>query len=668
MTWKPPRGGHTIAPKAFDSAERFPMADIKVLPTHLVNKIAAGEVVERPASVVKELVENALDAGASSIDVTVEDGGRRAIIVRDDGAGMGPEDLALVFAPHATSKIADDEDLWGIRTMGFRGEALASIASVSHASVLTRRRGSADPSGYEVRADGETIGPPRPAAAADGTTVTVRDLFFNTPARRKFMRTAATEFGHIVEQLARLALPHGPVAFSLTHNERLTHRLPAARGLRQRVADFFGADLAGGLVDVAGGNDAVRISGLIGHPSAGRASARMQYFFVNGRYVRDRTLAHAVKEAYRGLIDPSRSPVAMVFVEVSPEAVDVNVHPMKTEVRFRDAQRVHSEVLGVLREALSAARPSPAVAPPLPEAKAPAEADAERTRSLKQAMADFFRSVPPRQPALSFPRGGEAGPATAPPPSAPSFDAAPPAITPPPAVGPGETMATLAREPAAPPPRRRTATQLHNMYIVAATGDGVEIIDQHALHERIIFEDLRRRLDAGALASQRLLIPQPVEASAADQAILAERADLLTRLGVEVGAFGPTTVAIQAFPALLAERKVLPGEFLRDLLDLLADQAGTDADALIDRVLATMACHAAVKAGDPLADEEIEALLARRQGLPRRAACPHGRPTSLTLTLSDLQKQFRRTGPTPAESGENSRDAAFGNAYDMGSM
>jgi len=638
------------------------MPDIKVLPTHLVNMIAAGEVVERPASVVKELVENALDAGASSIEVTVDDGGRRAISVRDDGAGMGPEDLALLFAPHATSKIADDDDLIGIRTLGFRGEALASIASVSHAHVLTRRRGSADPSGYEVRADGETIHPARPAAADDGTTVTVRDLFFNTPARRKFMRTANTEFGHVVEQLARLALPHGPVAFSLTHNGRQTHRLPAAGGLRQRVADFFGADLAGGLIDVAGGDrqDAaraeVRIWGLIGHPSAARASGRMQYFFVNGRYVRDRTLAHAVREAYRGLIDPSRSPVALVFVDVPAEAVDVNVHPMKTEVRFRDGGRVHSEVLGVLREALTAARPASAVAPPADDAEMPDDADDERRRSLKQAMADFFRSAPPRQPALSFPRGD--GPGAAPRPSA----------APPPDVLPAETMPASPVESAAAPARRRTATQLHDTYIVAATADGVEIIDQHALHERIIFEDLRRRLDTGPLASQRLLIPHPVEVSAADQAALAERADLLTRLGVEVGAFGPTTVAVQAFPALLAERKVLPGQFLRDLLDLLAERAGADAEALVDRVLTTMACHGAVKAGDPLADEEIDALLARRQNLPRGGACPHGRPTTLTLTLSDLQKQFRRTGPTPADGGENSRDTAAGDAYDTEPM
>ena len=338
------------------------MSRIHVLPAHLVNMIAAGEVIERPASVVKELVENALDAGARRIELAVEAGGKAAIQVSDDGAGMSAEDLGLAFVPHATSKIASDEDLFRITSLGFRGEALASIASVSHALIRSRRR-EAD-SGFEVEAHGETILPVRPCGFGQGTSVSVRDLFFNTPARRKFLRGDSTEFGHVTEALARVALGNCPIAFKLTHNGRETLNLPPTDSLRQRVADLFGPEVAEGLLEVPALAGQVGVGGLIGTPDASKASARWQYFFLNGRFIRDRYLGHALKEAYRGLADPHRQPVAFLFLTCPADEVDVNVHPAKVEVRFRDSQVVHSHVLAALRTALQQADLRPGVSLP----------------------------------------------------------------------------------------------------------------------------------------------------------------------------------------------------------------------------------------------------------------------------------------------------------------
>ena len=619
------------------------MPEIRVLPRHLVNKIAAGEVIERPASVVKELLENALDADPTAVDVEVEDGGRRLIIVRDNGRGMDAEDLALAFATHATSKIASEEDLFNITSMGFRGEALASIGSISHASVVSRRRGSGADCGYEVRSSGDEIQPVRPAAAAEGTAVTVRDLFFNTPARRKFMRTAGTEFGHVVEQLARASLGRLDVAFTLAHNGRTTHRLAAGQDLRRRAAELFGAELAEGLLPLASDERGVKLSGMIAPPSAARASARWQYFFVNRRYVRDRTLAHALREAYRGLMEQSRSPVAFIFIEIDPSEVDVNVHPAKVEVRFRQGQLLHSQLLAVLRETLNKSDLAPRVA--IDAAEIPDEPDDDRRRSLKEALADFFKSSRPAQARFEYepvPSAGSAGGA----PTFPAAAAAQPSQSPaataeapfPAPVG----QAVAPPQPLTPAPRSH-AIQVHDSYIVAATETGLAIIDQHALHERIIFEELSARLAEGRLISQRLLIPETIEASEADKALLAERADLLAKLGVEASEFGPNSVAINAFPSLLAERKVPAAAFLRDLLDLLAEDPAADGEALLAKVLSTMACKAAVKAGEPLTTEEIDALLARRVNVPRTSSCPHGRPTTLSLSLDELARQFKRT-------------------------
>ena len=677
------------------------MPAIHLLPADLVNRIAAGEVVERPASVVKELVENSLDAGATRIEVAVEDGGRRLISVTDDGAGMSPEDLALAFAPHATSKLAGDEDLLAISTMGFRGEALASIASICHARIRARR--ADDQTAYEVAASGEGIEPVRPCAAPAGACVAIRDLFYNTPARRKFLRTANTELGHITEQMTRLSLPHPGVAFVLTHNGRELQNLPNAASTLQRARDVFGEELAGSLMPLAGRGGRIEVQGLIAPPAAARATGAWQYFFLNGRYIRDRVLSHALREAYRGLTDPSRYPVAFIFIRMDPREVDVNVHPTKIEVRFRDSQAVHGELLAALKETLNKSPLSPSVPLGL-EDDSPAQTDpagqpgdelAERHRqSLRQALADFFKSGAPQGRAHSFEAAGPTGhavvgappavPLQGAPPShagsggpeqglsfpdhesalqtepaaAPAFELRPP--QPKSGYGPRSDLAPPVGLPPWPPDAGRDALaapyrqamQVHGSYIVVACRDGVEIIDQHALHERLLYNDLKRRLaeaGSGRLTSQRMLIPETLSVTPAEAAALEANADLLARLGIEVLPFGPqrdrrpSAVAVQQFPSLLAERGVVASEFVRDLLDMLADRETVEPEHLIEGVLEIMACKAAVKAGDPLTAGEIDSLLARREQAEKSSACPHGRPTSLKLTLKDLAKQFKRT-------------------------
>lgn len=620
------------------------MAEIHILPKELVNKIAAGEVIERPASVVKELVENSLDAGATSIEITIEDGGRKSISVRDNGVGMDADDLSKAFAPHATSKIARPEDLFNIQTMGFRGEALASIAAVGRIDAITRQEGSRIPHGYHIHIEGGEYRSVKPAPMpTHGTVVTVRDLFYNIPARRKFLRTANTEFAHVLEQIYRLAIPHRQVEFILVHNKRNVLHLSAGQSLRNRISDLFGPELADNLIDLAGKEREIAISGLICPPHQARTSARWQYFFVNHRFVKDRILSHALKEAYRGLAEPSRHPVAVIFLEIDPADIDVNVHPTKVEVRFRNAQVVHSQLFGVLRDTLNktSAAPSSRYAPYPSETREPIE---RRRESLKQALADFFKTTDRRKSPLA-PTEGKPTHRGAPVPhrdepastvedGTPSQASAKGA----PAYAPVEIPSDRQR-----PLPAHTAMQIHNSYIVTETETGLAIVDQHALHERILFEEISHRLASGNLPSQRLLIPETLEVSQTDKIVLAGYQDLLSRVGLEISEFGPTSMAIHAIPSLMVERKVAPVQFVRDLIDLLSDAPSIDAAELLERIVATMACKAAIKAGEPLSPEEIDTLLAKGDEIDRSGSCPHGRPTIITLTISELEKQFKRT-------------------------
>lgn len=631
-----------------------PRRPIQQLPPALVNRIAAGEVIERPASVVKELVENAVDAGAMQITVEVEDGGRELIRVVDDGGGIPPGEMLLAFASHATSKVCSDEDLFAIRTMGFRGEALASIGSVSHARILSRTR-DPDALAYEVTNRGGELGDPQAAAGNPGTTVEVRHLFFNVPARRKFLKGTQTEYGYIAEQVLRTALPLPGIAFKLFHNGRLTLDLPPVSSPEERWLAAWPADFREARLPIDTRDAEIGLVGVIGLPELARPVAKHQHLYLNGRPIRDKFIQHALREAYRGLTEPGRHPAAVLLLTLPPHDVDVNVHPTKAEVRFRDSGRIHGLVLAAVRERLLGAdlAPRAVAAGARPTLEPPA-----RT-TLQQQLADFFKAAQPAVTQPVLPLRPDPAPAPAPEgqtpvslsaaPSEPVAEATQRGETDPP-VRPADDHAGVPAESATPPAPASPssadagkAIQLHNSYLVAETDDGMIIIDQHALHERVIFEELLARVTGGPLESQRLLIPIPLRASQRQMDLLEQVQPLLENLGIEVTVAGPDSVAVLAFPTFL--HRLDPGEFVRELLER-GEQELLDLtqEQLLHEVLDMMACKAAIKAGDPLSADEISALLARKDLVERSSNCPHGRPTTLRLSLRDLEKQFKRTG------------------------
>lgn len=625
---------------------------ILVLPNSLVTKIAAGEVIERPASVIKELVENAIDAEADRIAILVEDGGKRLIRVTDDGCGMSPDELRLAVAPHATSKIHCDDDLYSIRTMGFRGEALASISSIAKLRILSRRPDSIE--GHELCVVGEKVESSRDAAGPPGTSVEVRDLFFNVPARRRFLRTPATEMGRIHDQLTRIALAFPSIGFELSNNGRLTHQLPACAAVPDRIAKLFSPELASALIPIRREERGVGLEAYAAPPSQSRATAQWQYTFLNGRCIRDRYLQHAIKEAYRGLMEPGRHGVAFLFLSLDPSAFDVNVHPTKAEVRWTDSQLIHSQVLSALRETFQRSDLTPRLRTP---GRQPEISEAQQDRARRE-MADLLKATEPIRP-VPRPHTSpqSAGPSTSSQgarwarPSESNVEAA--------AVwqalygrDQGKDASALEEGQTESLPRptgagtQRTAAgraiQMHNLYLVAETEEGIVIVDQHALHERVLYEQLRERLTAGPLESQRLLLPETLQVGPHQMAVLEAHHELLTLLGIEWSPFGADTVALQAFPVILKDTQVLP--FMQDLLDRLEQQdAQTPPDVVLDGLLSMMACKAAVKAGDPLTAEEIDALFQQRELADKASSCPHGRPTMLRLTKADLDRQFKRT-------------------------
>lgn len=628
------------------------MGRIHILAPGLANRIAAGECVERPASVIKELVENALDAGALQIDITIEEGGRDRITVVDDGCGMDRDDLALCIASHATSKISADADLFDIRTLGFRGEALPSIASVARVQIVSRPAQAEI--GHELRIEAGEVRGPTPCAAPPGTRVEVRDLFFSVPARRKFLRTNATESGQVTEQLARIALPHHAAGFTLRSAGRWVHRLPAVDDRLQRIRDFYGADLADGLLPVSRQADGLALHGYVAPPALCRPSGKWEYVFVNGRCVRDRFVSHAVREAYRSLIQ-NEFPVVFLYLEIDPGAVDVNVHPTKSEVRWRDSNFVHHFVLSALRDKFLTTN----LDRPFQLRERGDEAYRERVRA---AMVDFFtgsgaearrregtawrgdESLPASRSDATRSSGAQViGAAGNPPARVPDPDLEP--ISAPDLSSDHESAifgnAGPAAETSRPEAAPRLALQIHNTYLLIETDEGLLIVDQHALHERILYEELRTRIAQRPLQSQRLLLPDVVHVPPDRIEALELHADTLNRLGIELTAAGPQSIAVQAFPMLL-DRADRPA-FVRDLLDRLAER-GTrlETESLVHDLLDMMACKAAVKAGDPLTQEEMTALLERRNVAERSSHCPHGRPTTLHISLGDLERQFKR--------------------------
>jgi DNA mismatch repair protein MutL len=573
------------------------VASIRVLPDLLISQIAAGEVVERPASVLKELLENSLDAGAGAITVTLDEGGARRIQVDDDGAGIAAEDLPLALARHATSKIASLEDLEGVATMGFRGEALASIAAVSRLSLVARRKDAAH--GASLSAEGGHVGEVQPAARAPGTTVAVADLYFNTPARRKFLRTEPTEFGHCDEVLRRTALARPEVAFTLKHNGRVSRHL-RAQPLAERAAALLGAEAIEAALPVEVRSGMLRLFGFAGSPHAARARADGQYFFVNGRFVRDRVLAHAAREAYAGLLHGDRQPTYVLFLELDPRAVDVNVHPAKTEVRFRDSRAAHQFVLYALQRALSPGA-----------AEAPAAYATVNERGL----------APSYQPSLQMAQPAQAYQVFA----ASAFS----------------SERAVQEEERRSHPLGYALAQLHGVYILAQNDAGLVLVDMHAAHERIVMEKLKQNLDAGAVQRQALLVPAVLRAEALDIATAEENHEVLERLGLEVSVSGPAELCVRAAPAALANGDIagLVRTVLADIREYGASEVLTSRQ---NELLATMACHAAVRANRSLSLPEMNALLREMEQTERSGSCNHGRPTWYQMTLADLDRLFMR--------------------------
>lgn len=622
---------------------------IRQLPQSLINKIAAGEVVERPASVVKELMENAVDAGASRIDVSVEKGGMELVRVADNGHGIAAGELPLAIASHATSKLPDADDLFRVNTLGFRGEALASIAEISR--TVLRSRTHEDPAGAELEVTGGTPGAVTPCGCPPGTLVEVHNLFYNTPVRRKFLRAVATEFGHVSEAFTRIALAAPHVHFTLRHNDRSVFDLPASEGQLDRIARFFGRELADHLIYVESADGDVRLSGYAAHPSQSRSNNRMQYVFLNGRHIRDRALQHALTEAYRGLLTLGRYPIAFLKFSMPPDLVDVNVHPTKLEVRFQDSGRLYSQLLSTLRGKFLTTNLDTRIRAPA-EAAAPAESD-DLARQMRQELVDWAKGeVASWQRPEGAHRDAESGlsamqgPVTsgAPPLHLTRIDRPWPAAAhgPCPAAAPAPASLAPVAAHAEPAAGRLTGLQVHNAYLVAETDEGVTIIDQHALHERILYEQLRSRIEAGPIETQQLLVPEPVDLAAAEAAAAMENRDLLEQLGLKVEPFGGDTVLISGYPAMLANLN--PAEVLREVLDrILAGGKQPERRDLLDDLLHSIACKAAVKAGDRLTPEEISELLRQRHLVQDAHHCPHGRPTALVFTREELDKQFRRT-------------------------
>jgi DNA mismatch repair protein MutL len=582
------------------------MAHIHLLPDLLISQIAAGEVVERPASVVKELIENSLDAGAGRIDVRIEEGGVRLIRVADDGGGIDRDDLPLALARHATSKIASLDDLEQVASYGFRGEALASIAAVARLDVVSRRMGSDH--AWRLRPGAA----PEPAALAAGTVIEAADLYYNTPARRKFLRTPATEFGQCDDAVCRMALARPDVAFALSHNGSDKRRLPAA-GLEQRIADILGDDFP----DQARAIDAVagplRLAGFACLPAHARASRNDQYFFVNGRFVRDKLLGHAVREAYADVLHGSRHPAYVLFLTLDPAAVDVNVHPAKIEVRFRDARGVHQFVFHALERALAeplagsrivvpaAASPAAGAAPrPAPAYPAPGQTMLPlRERGEPAQYVDFVRQAVARQDIAEDATGS------------------------------------------ALPPLGQAIGQVHGLYVLAQNEAGLVLVDQHAAHERILYERLKTAFDAGPPAVQSLLVPAVFSLGEREMACAEDHRELLAAMGIDAAPAGPRQLAIRSVPALLSG-----GDIEALVRGVLAELEEHPASELPERrrneLLAGMACHGAVRGRRDMSLAEMNALLRQLEATERADQCNHGRPTWRQLSIGELDALFMR--------------------------
>jgi len=680
------------------------MSRIQQLDAHVVNRIAAGEVIERPASVVKELLENSVDALSTRIEIDIVNGGMDLIRISDNGEGIHPEDMLLAVTSHATSKIRSDADLDHVSTLGFRGEALASIASVAKFRIRTRPEECIV--GRELDSHGGNIVVNRECGCPAGTVMEVHNLFFNTPARRRFLKKATTEFGHIAEHFSRIALANPRLHMVLRHNEKLVYELPAAAEPLERIRRFFGSEVADHLIAVSSESqlptgEKIRLWGYVGAPALSRSTRKDQFLFLNGRWIQDRSLQHALAEAYRGLLMVGRHPVSFLFLELPPAMVDVNVHPNKSEVRFQDSQLLYRQMLKTLRDKFltlefrsnievqgagraGAGRPNELrfdrpTAPLQPQKELDLWAS-HATVTSPPRIGEFARSsandravftnpdviaalaVEPHQRRDSLdPASGTASDLrqefhTNPEPTPDSSSAAASDIaTEDVASSPTPTLDTIVDVPpiadieqamisaARPSTDEFRAFQIHDCYLVVASEAGLEVIDQHALHERILYEHLRKRILAGGVERQRLLIPETIECSATECVALLESLDLLQEIGFELQEFGGTTILLMSHPTLIPRGNLI--RIVKDFAEQLIQNDGKmNRRDLLDHMLHTMSCRAAIKSGQRLALEEMQELLRQRHLVDDSHHCPHGRPTALTLSRGTLDQQFGRLG------------------------
>lgn len=581
---------------------------IAILPPGLASQIAAGEVIERPASVVKELVENALDAASREVRVETEEGGRRLIRVSDDGEGMGPEDALAAFERHATSKIHSAADLHAVASYGFRGEALPSIASVARVRLITRRDG--DPAALEIRIAAGAHESRKETGAPRGTLVEVTDLFFNTPARRKFLRRAGVEASYVTEIVSRLALARPDVGFTLLRGERTVLDARAGVPLTERIIEVLGGAAGRDLLPLDFQAGAITVQGFISPPDKTHPTARSVYIFVNDRPVRDRALQHALVSASRDFIPADRFPLAVLQLRVSPDAVDENVHPTKLEVRFMEGRAVYDAVRRATLEALRSWSPL-------------GRTGTGPGQVVQESLARYLAGARTEAPLFGRSGGGL--------PMATMAAAGIPLPVP-------DTKAPAAESPTA----ARYLGQAHETYLLFESGEGILILDQHAAHERLVFEQIRKQIDEGGIAVQPLLVPRTLEMSPARLSALDARREEITKLGFELEPFGGNTIAIKAVPALLGKADL--GSLIASVADDLAEEGGPEAlEQAFRSALATIACHGSVRAGQRLDRQQAEALLARLEDTGGAGTCPHGRPVAIRLPRSDLERLFRRT-------------------------
>ncbi len=597
------------------NAPHLPARPIQALSDQLISQIAAGEVVDRPSAVVKELLENALDAGATQIAVRLEEGGVKRIAITDNGRGIPPEQMPLALARHATSKIASLDDLENVITLGFRGEALASIASVAQMTLTSRAAGA--PHAWEIA--GGQHGQVIPSSGAQGTTVDVRDLYFNTPARRKFLKSEQTEFGHCAEVVRRIALSRPDVAFSLSHNGKTVEHWNVSE-VDKRSAHILGSEFANARLSLEEAAGPLRLYGFVGLPTASKARADAQYFYVNGRFVRDKLLTHAVRAAYQDVLHGDRYPSYVLTLDLDPALVDVNVHPSKIEVRFRDSRAVHQFVFHAVSRALAQTSATSAGTTPAPVATPGASISWIREPQQATFAPQFSSGLGVAQTTDSYGALFAGAPDAS---LAPAVASAPRAL------------------PDDEHPLGFALAQLHGVYVLAQNSKGLILIDMHAAHERILYEQLKNALDANAMQVQPLLIPVTFYADPVEVGTAQENADALKALGFDITALSPTTLAVRAVPALLknADAQSLARDVLRDVREFGGSRV------LVERrneMLGTLACHTAVRAHRTLTIPEMNALLRHMEATERADQCNHGRPTWVQLALSDLDKLFLR--------------------------